>query len=153
MWLMLIPVALCMVAVYHDCREREIPDSISVRLLITGLLATGLSWHSLTWIDAVLGGLLAFAVTLPFTLSDGIGGGDLKLVSGLGAWLGPFSVLSLLFWSAIAGTASALVAHQRGQRDFPYAPAILAGLVVTLVFPQGVTALVDGLRSTLPIDP
>jgi len=152
MWLVLVPIGLCVAAAYHDWRQREIPDSIPLRLLVTGLLATGLSWHSLTWMDALFGVLLAFAVTLPFTLSDGIGGGDLKLVSGLGAWLGPFSVLSLLFWSAIAGTVSAMIAHCRGQRDFPFAPAILAGLVVTVLFPRSVAALVEGLRSTLPVD-
>ena len=78
MWIMIIPVTLCLAAVYCDVREREIPDSIPLRLLVTGLLATGLSWHALSWTDALLGVMLAFVLTVPFTLSDGIGGGDLR---------------------------------------------------------------------------
>jgi Flp pilus assembly protein protease CpaA len=150
MWIMVAPVFLCLHAVYHDVREREIPDSISLLLLVTGLLATGLSWHSLNWMEALLGVLLAFVITFPFTLLDGIGGGDLKLVSGLGAWLGPVAVLSLLFWSALAGTISAIIARSRNQKDFAFAPAIAAGLIVTIVFPGAIDSLLGAIRALIP---
>ncbi|TWT58862.1 Type IV leader peptidase family protein [Thalassoglobus neptunius] len=151
MWIMIVPVILCMSAVFYDLREREIPDSIPLCLLVTGLVATGLSWSPISWTDALLGVALAFVITVPFTLSDGIGGGDLKLVSGLGAWLGPALVLSLLFWTAIAGVVSAIIAHNRKQKDFAYAPAIAAGLIITVIFPTGVASLLDFIRPVLRI--
>jgi len=42
--------------------SREIPDSLVWRVLITGLLATGISWHSISVTDALLGALIAFVV-------------------------------------------------------------------------------------------
>jgi prepilin peptidase CpaA len=45
---------------------------------------------------------------LPFFVLRGIGGGDVKLLAALGAWLGPMSAVWLAFWSAIAGGVFAL---------------------------------------------
>ena len=149
MWILLIPVILCSHAVYCDVRDREIPDSIPLRLLISGVLATGLSWHDLSWTESLLGVALAFVLTVPFTLSEGVGGGGLKLLSGLGAWLGPVSVLSLLFWTAIAGVFSAIIAQARHKKDFPYAPAIGVGLLVAILFPSAFSTTIDAIRSVL----
>jgi len=146
MWLMLVPVILCAEAVHRDLNDREIPDRISLILFITGLVSTALSWHTVSFLDALLGVLVGFVVVLPFTLRDGIGGGDLKLIAALGAWLGVTGTMSLLFWTAISGVVAAVVAHTRKQKDFAYAPAILAGLVITLLWPTSLTLLVAWLR-------
>lgn len=146
MWIMSIPVLLCSEAVWHDVKKREIPDGVSLRILATGLLSTALGWHAVTLSDAVLGALIGFCVVLPFTLHDGIGGGDLKLVAALGAWLGPSGTLQLLFWTALAGMVAALITALRGQKDFAYAPAILAGLLIVVLFPTGLSTLVESLR-------
>lgn len=145
-WLMLIPAVMCVEAVVHDVRKREIPDGISIRLLVSGLLATGLSWHDVSFTEAVLGMVVGFVIVLPFTLSDGVGGGDLKLVSGLGVWLGPSGTFQLLFWTALAGMGVALIAAARGQRDFPYAPAILVGLLIAILSPTSLGTLIEWLR-------
>lgn len=146
MWLMLIPVAMCVEAVVHDLKKREIPDGVAIRLVVTGLVSTGLSWHAVSFTDALLGIVIGFVAVLPFSLRDGIGGGDLKLVSGLGAWLGPFGTVQLLFWTALAGMLAAVISALRGKKDFPYAPAILAGLLIVIVFPTGVSTLIESLR-------
>jgi prepilin peptidase CpaA len=50
--------------------------------------------------------LLVFVV--PFALR-GLGGGDVKLLAALGAWLGPTEVVWLAAYTAIAGAVMALV--------------------------------------------
>jgi len=147
MWLMLIPIGLCLEACYHDCLRREIPDQVPIRVLVSGLLVTGLSWSAVNWIDATLGVLLGFVVVLPFAWNDGVGGGDLKLVSALGAWLGPIPLLGALFWIAMSGLLMAIVSAIRGQTDFAYAPAITAGLTIAVLFPQSLTSLIEGIRT------
>lgn len=150
MWILLIPIILCLEACYHDLQRREIPDSVSLRILLGGLLMTGLSWHALSWADALLGVVVALLVTFPFTWTEGIGGGDLKLVGALGAWLGPVPVLGMLFWTALFGMGLAIVAHLRKKPDFAYAPAIAAGMVATACFPRGISWLIEQLR-TFPL--
>jgi Flp pilus assembly protein protease CpaA len=146
MWILLIPIMMCLEACYYDLQTREIPDGVSLRILISGLLVTGLSWYSLSWSDALLGVAVALLVTFPFTWTDGIGGGDLKLIGALGAWLGPIPVLGMLFWTALSGMVLALVAHLRRKPDFAYAPAIAAGIVLTACFPRGVSWLIEQIR-------
>jgi len=95
------------------------------------------------------GGLLGFLIVLPFTLSGGIGGGDLKLVTALGTWLGPWLLLQTLFWTALAGLVFAAVAKARKQKDFAYVPAIMSGLMIAVVFPRLLPGLVSGLQSVM----
>jgi prepilin signal peptidase PulO-like enzyme (type II secretory pathway) len=53
----------------------------------------------------------------------------------LGACLGPSLLLLALFWTAVGGGVLALIAKFRGQADFGYVPAILAGVLLALLWP------------------
>jgi prepilin peptidase CpaA len=131
----LVPVALLTVATIHDLRSREIPDWVSLLLVGGGLVAAVVTGTSSAWIGLALGVVLGFALTAPLFWFGGIGGGDVKLITALGACLGPALLLLALFWTAVAGGLLALVAKLRGQADFAYVPAILAGVVLALVWP------------------
>jgi prepilin peptidase CpaA len=101
--------AVALTACLTDLRSRRIPNYLTfggaVAALVFHLVTGGLS--GLGWAAAGWGvGLLLF---LPIFALRGIGGGDVKLLAALGAWLGPSLTLWLAFWSAIAGGAFALV--------------------------------------------
>jgi len=142
-------LALSLEAVYYDLQKREIPDHVVLRILITGFLATVLSWHAVSFTNALLGMVIGFAVVLPFALAGGIGGGDLKFVGALGTWLGISGVINLLFWSAMFGMLAAIITRCAGRNDFPFAPAIVLGLLVAIVWPGGIDDLISWLRSGL----
>jgi Flp pilus assembly protein protease CpaA len=95
------------------------------------------SLHPAGWLGLAMGAVLGFALTAPLFWLGGIGGGDVKLVTALGACLGPWGLLQTLFWVAVAGGVLALVAKWRKQADFAYVPAILAGLLVYCVLSGG----------------
>jgi hypothetical protein len=62
----------------------------------------GRSWHaSLGWFI----GALAFIV--PFALG-GLGGGDVKLLAAIGAWLGPAGAFWVALYAGVAGGVMAL---------------------------------------------
>ena len=147
--IMLVPISACLFAMWHDVRTREIPDAVPVGLVVAGIVATGMGWIHGDWLPFILGGLLGFIVVLPFTLSGGIGGGDLKLVAALGLWLGPLLLLQALFWTALAGFGCAVIAKVRKQNDFAYVPAITIGLLVAVVFPSWLPHLITELRVIL----
>jgi prepilin peptidase CpaA len=97
--------ALCVavVACVCDLRSRRIPN-----VLTLGAAAAGLVYHLATGGFSALGqsalgwfvGMLMFIV--PFALR-GLGGGDVKLVAALGAWIGPEAAIWLGLYAAIAG--------------------------------------------------
>ncbi|MDX1968271.1 MAG: A24 family peptidase [Planctomycetaceae bacterium] len=138
----LIPLGFSGVAVVCDLRRREIPDGIPALLAALGLAASLLGWTSLPWSHVLLGGLCGLAIGGLFFFAAGFGGGDVKLVAALGTWLGVWGLLQTLFWVALAGMLLAFVAQARGKKEFAYAPALFAGLLVFLIWPTGLHQVV-----------
>ena len=125
-----VAILFAIVATVYDVRSRVIPDWIAASLLACAALgiATGLS--GLTWMNYVYGAALGFALMFPLYALGGFGGGDLKLVVAIGAALGPWALLSVLFWVTVSGGLLAIVALVRGRRNLAYVPAIACGLLL-----------------------
>jgi prepilin peptidase CpaA len=133
-----IPLLLLLVATICDLRTRIIPDWISIALLGWGIGAAMFSGGTFgvvgsAWVSLGVGLMLGLGLGAIFFALGGLGGGDVKLLAGLGAVLGPMALLNVLFWMAMAGAVFAIVAKLRGRRDFAYVPAIAAGLLIYAV--------------------
>ena len=113
-----VGVVLCaaLTATVTDLRLFKIPNVLTLPLLLTGLLyhwmVAGVDGLS----NSVLGGLFGFGILFIFYLLGGIGGGDVKLMAGVGAWLGmPFVVLVLVVASVAAGIYAAVLIVVNGR--------------------------------------
>lgn len=116
-----------------DLIRREIPDRIPAGLALWAVIAQLLGFLPFAWNSLLLGcatGLLVGAIG--FRLRS-LGGGDVKLLAGLGAAVGFSAVWTLLFWTALAGGVLGLIAKCRGERELAFAPAIAVGLLAVLV--------------------
>ncbi len=102
---------------------------------MTGLacMAAAFSWADVRWWMVGSGAALGLLVSVVLFYVSNFGGGDAKLIIGLGALLGPVALWIVLFWMALAGGVLALIALARGHRDYAYAPAIAAGFIGYLV--------------------
>jgi len=105
-----------------DIRHFILPDTLTLPLIPAGLLATWLV-APVMLPDALFGAAAGFA---SFWLvragyyrlrgREGLGFGDVKLMAGLGAWLGWQSLASVVLLAAIAGLLVMLpVALRRGE--------------------------------------
>ena len=93
----------------HDLRNRRIPNYLtfgSAALALVYALATA-GWSGLG--VGIGGWILGVALFSPFFLLRGMGGGDVKLLAAIGAWVGPASLLSLTFYTAISGGLMAVI--------------------------------------------
>jgi prepilin peptidase CpaA len=96
-------LAVAMVAAGWDLQTRRIPNALTF-----GAAVASLAYHLLTGGLAGLahsaGGWAVGAAVfmLPFALR-GMGGGDVKLMAALGAWVGPLDALWLALYAGIAG--------------------------------------------------
>ena len=97
----LVPAACGVAAAVVDVRQRKIPNWISVPLLVSGLAFRGLTggWPGLG--DAVAGFAVGFGILLGMWLLGGGGGGDVKFMAAVGAWLGWYHLLFVFVLSAI----------------------------------------------------
>lgn len=101
-------VAVALVASWFDLRERRVPNWLTVGGLVIALLLRapgGLGEVGL----GLAGAGICFALALSFFLLGGLGGGDVKLLTTVGAFLGPVQIWTALFVMAIAGGLMALV--------------------------------------------
>ena len=100
---------IALIACATDLRNRRIPN-----VLTFGAAAAGLLFHTLApqgegFSTAVFGWFLGVgAFFIPFALG-GLGGGDVKLLGALGAWLGPLATVWVVLYAGIAGGVMAIV--------------------------------------------
>ncbi len=144
--LAVLAAALGVAACITDLRNRQIPNWIPAAGLIGGIAIHG--WLG-GWRGAgmsLLAAACGFLAFLLFYILGGMGGGDVKLTAGFGAVLGWPAVLQALLFIAIvgalAGTGAAIwqLVRRKGrnqtqaveQDSIPYAPAIAAGVWITL---------------------
>lgn len=130
---LVMPLFAVIWATVVDLIRREIPDWISAALVLWAIIAESLGFLPFPWDSLILGcatGLLAGAIG--FRLRS-FGGGDVKLLAGLGAGIGFSATWTLLFWTALAGGMLGLIAKCRGERELAFAPAIAAGLLAVIV--------------------
>lgn len=129
-----IPLLLIFVATGFDLwNDRQIPDALTVLLFLWAILATSFGWSPVDFGQLALGAALGFVLGAVLFWLGGVGGGDVKLIAGLGACLGPSSLLGMLLWVALAGGILSVVALVRGQREVAYVPAIAIGLLIFIL--------------------
>lgn len=132
----------CLIALAGiDARTHLLPDQLTLPLLWLGLLVAlpgpGMFVNAHA---AILGAVLGYAALwCPSTVhrlligTDGMGGGDFKLLAALGAWTGPVALLPiLLIASAIGFAYKSMVVllgrHERGTPFvFPFGPCLAIG--------------------------
>jgi prepilin peptidase CpaA len=111
----LAPLTVAAIACGTDLKSRRIPNWLTLGAAAGafGFFLAGQGWHGLLW--SVAGWALGLAMFFPFFLLRGIGGGDIKLVAALGAWVGAPAVAWLALYAAVAGGPIALgLALSRG---------------------------------------
>ncbi len=130
---------LGLAATVTDLRSRQVPNWIPLTALIVGLAWNGWTggWRGLAL--AAGGAVCGFVVFLVFYVLGGMGGGDVKLTAGFGALLGVPALFQAVLWIALLGGVWALltlgwraVAKTKGDETIPYAPAITAGVWLTM---------------------
>ena len=105
----LAAVTIALVACATDLRSRRIPN-----VLTFGAAAAGILFHAAAPAGdgvtvAMLGWVIGVAAFfIPFALG-GLGGGDVKLLGALGAWLGPMATVWVVLYTGVAGGVMAIV--------------------------------------------
>ena len=111
-----------------DWRHRIIPDSISLPFIILGILYALLG-DELGVVDSVLGAVAGGGILyiIGFIYSrikkiEGIGGGDIKLMAMVGAFLGIKLVLLVILIASFAGTIYSLFLIRKGADGLTAVP-------------------------------
>lgn len=137
-------VAALIVVSFIDLDHQIIPDVISLPGIVVGLVASALGQGPPlldSLLGALLGGGMLYAVAVgyhAFTGREGMGGGDIKLLAMIGAFLGWRGVLVTLivgsFTGAVVGISLILVRRTDSRVPIPFGPFLALGAVCALAF-------------------
>jgi leader peptidase (prepilin peptidase)/N-methyltransferase len=136
--------AALLVITFIDLDHRIIPDLISLPGIGIGFI---LSFFEPTLsvkeslIGLLAGGGSLYLVAVAYealTKREGMGGGDVKLLAMIGAWLGWKAVLFTLFFASLSGTViggGAMLAQKQGRHyAIPFGPFLAFGALAYLFF-------------------
>lgn len=137
-------VSALLTITFIDLDHRIIPDVISLPFIPLGFLASFLLIQ-VTWLDSLLGilvgggSLLLVAVIYEkLTGHEGMGGGDIKLLAMLGAFLGWEGVLFTIMASSLLGTiigGGGMLISGKGRRfAIPFGPFLSLGAVLYMLW-------------------
>lgn len=127
-----------------------LPNILTLPFLAMGLIASAFGFLPTALTDSAIGALTGWSVLTGLdrayhwhTQRMGFGGGDAKLLAGLGAWFGWLSLPWILFFSALAGVvfAGVRMAYQRRQLNahepLPFGPFLATAAVFMCLYQSG----------------
>jgi len=133
-----------------DLRSRRIPNWLTLSLICTGLFRSvaGLGGPGLS--ASVLGIFGGAAVPLVLFVLGALGGGDVKLMAGIGAWLGAPAAVTIFIVECVIGGVIVLVqAVMQGRTRALFRNSALLALSFTQ---QGVAATAETGKSCSTVD-
>jgi len=92
-----------------DVRTGRIPNALTFGAAAAGFTFSAVHAGPGGLATSLLGCLAGLALFLPLFVLRGMGGGDVKLLAAIGAWLGPTGALQAAIWASLAGGVLALV--------------------------------------------
>ena len=104
----LVSVVLIVAAVI-DGRQLKVPNWITFPMIISGWIASGVlyGWAGLG--ASLMGTAIGLGLLLPAYAIGGMGAGDVKLLAGVGAWVGFSQTIWAFVASAIIGAIIAVI--------------------------------------------
>ncbi|MCY4380171.1 MAG: prepilin peptidase [Proteobacteria bacterium] len=133
-----------LVGSFIDFRLKIIPNILTVGLIVTApiwiFIHPELSASS-SLLGILLGGLIPLSISLIYRIlrgRDGLGLGDVKLLAGMGGWLGYQSIIPTLFTASIVGSVLGItqIILSRGklgsQTEIPFGPYLAFGALLWL---------------------
>lgn len=139
-----------LVITFIDLKHQIIPDIISLPGIGIGFLSSFVL-SRISYLDSflgiVLGGGILYGVTLIYYLvmkTEGMGGGDIKLLAMIGAFLGSKAVLVTIFVSAFIGSVAGLtiIVLKGKSRKYaiPYGPFLALGATISFFWGDSLIA-------------
>lgn len=127
-----------LLAVINDLRFQRIPNWLTFAAIFSGIALNSVTNGFSGFLLSLIGAILGIALLILFYLLGGMGGGDVKLMGAVGAFLGPKGVVIAFLATALTGGIYALILlsfhGQLGKTLMRYWLILKTGLLTGKVF-------------------
>ena len=143
------------VITFIDIEHQIIPDEISLPGIVLGFIFSFfLPWQ--TWLNSLLGILLGGGSLLLvaygyqwLTGKEGMGGGDIKLLAMMGAFLGwksiPFIIFASSLVGSVVGVTMMLIQKKDSKLAIPFGPYLAFGAILHIFYGRQIVQWYFGL--------
>lgn len=139
-------ISVLIIITFIDLDHQIIPDVVSLPGIVFGFFCSFLI-PSLTWVDSLSGILVGGGILLliawgyeKLAKREGMGGGDIKLLAMLGAFMGWQSVFPIIFLASLVGTLVGvplmLFQKENSRLAIPFGPFLASAAIVYLFWGQ-----------------
>ena len=137
-------VAIQVLVSFIDLDHQIIPDVVTLPGIVVGFFCSFIiPW--LSWSDSLLGILVGggslYLVAIGYALlakKEGMGGGDIKLLAMIGAFLGWKAILPIVFFASVLGTVVGVpvmfAKKASGKFAIPFGPFLSCAALVYLLW-------------------
>ncbi len=154
-WRIWLVTLTLVVAAVIDGYKLKVPNWLTLPFILGGLAVgayTG-GWQGLG--DHALGMVVGLALLLPAYAIGGMGAGDVKLLAGVGAWIGMGDTLYAFCISAVVGGVISLlmVVYRRDWRKHYYQFLTIWHEIITIRDPEKLAAIAAERKSSMLLLP
>jgi prepilin peptidase CpaA len=154
-WSIWLVTGALVVAAFIDGYKLKVPNWLTFPLIISGWIANTVlfGWAGLGF--SLLGTAVGLALLLPAYAIGGMGAGDVKLLAGVGAWVGSMVTLYAFCVSAVVGGLIALVMvlYRRSWTRHYYQFLTIWHELVTIRDPDQLAAIAQDRKSSMLLLP
>jgi leader peptidase (prepilin peptidase) / N-methyltransferase len=141
-WSAFTALLLCLAAIDWD--TTILPDDLNYALLWLALIASAFGAINISPTNSIFGAACGYLslwsiywIFKIITGKDGMGHGDFKLLSGIGAWLGAVNIIQIMILSSIFGlliaTGLKVKYKSKDEQYIPFGPSLACAAYLTLI--------------------
>jgi prepilin peptidase CpaA len=101
-------VVIAVVAAVSDVRQFRVPNALTLPLGLAGVIFHSTLWGMAGLKFSTAGLAVGYMVLMLFFVIGAVGAGDIKLLGGIGAWLGAANAISICLIACLAAGVYAL---------------------------------------------
>ena len=154
-WHVWLVTAILIVAAVIDGIQLKVPNWITFPMIVSGWIfgAAYFGWAGLGW--SLVGTVVGLCLLMPAYAIGGMGAGDVKLLAGVGAWVGGMVTFYAFCVSAILGgvIAVGMVLCQRAWKKHRNQFWSIFGEIMTIRDPNQLSAIAADRKSTMLLLP
>jgi prepilin peptidase CpaA len=154
-WRIWIVTITLIVAAVIDGYKLKVPNWLTFPFILSGLVVGAVTggWSGFGF--ALLGMIVGLALLLPAYAIGGMGAGDVKLLAGVGAWIGTMDTLYAFCVSAVVGGVIAIlmVLYRRAWSKHYYQFLTIWNEMVTIRDPEQLATIAAERKSTMLLLP